>query len=173
MSGGPVRWRSVRLGFYCAVVGVAALVVADHTRLYGTHTVVGVGIKDSERGWLATGAIVLFVLAAVLVIGAVMEPDFLTRMASGPAALLVLATIVGGALVFAAYRVQQGAHHTTSGTAPVEQVDCPLKGGTCYNVTGQGGTYPGPPTGYDPLNSCAWSDVGPNPAHDKEVYQCR
>jgi hypothetical protein len=173
MSGKPVRWRAIRLAFYCALVGVAAIVLENHTRLHGTHTVVGVGIKDGQRGLLGTVALLLFVLAALLVIGAMIEPDFLTRAASGPAALLAVATIVGGALVFAAYRVQQDAQHTKPGSPPVEQVDCPLKGGTCYNVTGQGGTYPGPPSGSDPLNNCAWSDVGPNPAHTREVYQCR
>jgi hypothetical protein len=173
MSGEPIRWRAVRLAFYCALVGVAALVLENRTRLHGTHTVVGIGIKDGERGLLGTVAVVLFVLAALLLIGAVIEPDFLTRTASGPAALLVVATIVGGALVFAAYRVQQDARHTKSGPPPVEQVNCPLAGGACYNATGQGGTYPGPPAGFDALNNCEWSDTGPNPAHTQEVYQCR
>jgi hypothetical protein len=155
------------------VIGVAALTLENHTRLHGTHTVVGIGIKDSQRGLLGTVAIVLFLLAAVLAIGAVIEPDLLTRTASGPAAVLAVATIVGGALVFAAYRVQQNAHHTKSGSPPVEQVDCPVNGGTCYNVTGQGGTYRGPPGGSDPINNCTWSHVGLNPAHTQEVYQCR
>ena len=173
MSGEPVRWRAVRLAFYCALVGVAALVLENRTHLRGTHTVVGVGIKDGERTLLGTVALVLFVLAGLLLIGALLEPDFLTRTASGPAALLAVATIVGGALVFAAYRVQQNALHTKSGAAPVEQVDCPIRGGTCFNVTGQGGTYATAPSGFDPLNNCAWSDTGPNPAHTQEVYQCR
>lgn len=173
MSGEPIRWRALRLGIYCALVGVAALVLENRTHLHGTHTVVGVGIKDGERGLLGTGAKVLFALAALLIIGAMIEPDFLTRTASGPAALLAVAMLVGGALVFAAYRVQQDARPTKSGSPPVEQVDCPLGGGTCYNVTGQGGTYPGPPSGSDPLNNCTWSDVGPNPPHTKEIYQCR
>jgi hypothetical protein len=173
MSGEPVRWRAVRLGIYCALVGVAALVLENHTRLHGTHTVVGVGIKDGQRGLLGTVAFVLFVLAGLLVIGALIEPDFVTRTASGPAALLAVATIAGGALVFAAYRVQQDALHTKAGPPPIGQVDCPLKGGVCFNATSQGGTYPAPPSGYDPLLNCTWSNVGPNPARTQEVYQCR
>jgi hypothetical protein len=113
------------------------------------------------------------VLAALMVFGAMIESDLLARRVAGPALLLVVATIAGGALVFAAYRVQQNSLHTTAGTPPIEQVDCPLKGGTCFNVTGQGGTYPAPPSGFDPLSNCTWSNVGPNPAHTQEVYQCR
>jgi hypothetical protein len=173
MSGEPVRWRAVRLAIYCALVGVAALVLEHRTRLHGTHTVIGVGIKDGERTLLGTVAFVLFVLAALLMIGAVIESDFLARTVSGLAVLLAVATIGGGALVFAAYRVQQNALHTTSGTPPIAQVDCPLKGGVCFNVTGQGGTYPAPPSGFDPLSNCVWSNAGPNPAHTEEVYQCR
>src|SRR5260370_42668134 len=134
MSGEPVRWRAVRLAIYCALVGVAALVLEHRTRLHGTHTVIGVGIKDGERTLLGTVAFVLFVLAALLMIGAVIESDFLARTVSGLAALVAVATLAGGALVFSAYRVQQDAlHKTASGTPPIEQVDCPLKGGVCFS----------------------------------------
>jgi hypothetical protein len=174
MSGEPVRWRAVRLAIYCALVGVAALVIESRTHLHGTHTVVGIGIKDGERTLLGNVAFVLFVLAALLVVGAVIEPDFLARTASGPAALLAVATIAGCALVFAAYRVQQNAlQPKAAGPPPIAQVDCPLKGGVCFNATSQGGTYPAPPSGYDPLLNCTWSNVGPNPARTQEVYQCR
>lgn len=172
MSGEPIRWRAIRLGAYCAIVGVAALVLESRTHLHGTHTVVGIGIKDSERTLLGTVAIVLFALAASMVIGAVVEPDWIARTASTPAVLLVIATIVGGALVFAAYRVQQDALHTAPGKPPMIQVDCPLRGGTCFNATGQGGTYPPPPSGFDALNNCTWSDAGPNPARTEEIYDC-
>jgi hypothetical protein len=173
MSGEPIRGRALRLGIYAALVGVAALVVQNRTHLHGTHTVVGVDIKDAERGLLGDAAIALLLLAGLMLLGSVIEDDFLTRFFSGPAVLLLIATIVGGALVFGAYRVQQNALHKTSGTPPVQQVDCPIKGGVCFNVTGQGGTYPGPPSGFDVIANCTWSDAGPNPAHSEEIYQCR
>jgi hypothetical protein len=173
MSGQPIRWRAVRLAVYCAVVGVAALVLENHTHLHGTHTVVGIDIKDAERQLLGTVAVVLFVAAALLLLGAVVDEDLLARMVSGPALLVIVVTIVGGALVFGAYRVQQNALHKTPRTPPVQQVDCPIKGGTCFNVTGQGGTYPGPPQGFDALANCNWADAGPNPARSEEIYQCR
>ena len=171
MSGEPIRWRALRLGFYCALAGVAALVLEGRTHLTGTHTVVGIGIKDSERTLLGTVAIALFALAVVMAIGAVINEDWIARTASTPAVLLLIATIIGAALVFAAYRVQQDARHTASGTAPVIQVDCPLHGGTCFGASG-GGTYAAPPSGYDPANNCNWSNAGPNPARTEEIYDC-
>ena len=172
MSGEPIRWRALRLGFYCALAGVAALVLEGRTHLVGTHTVVGIGIKDSERTLLGTVAIVLFALAVVMVVGAVINEDWLARLASTPAVLLLIATIIGGALVFAAYRVQQDARHTSSGKPPQIQVDCPTGGGTCFSASGGGGVYQVPPSGYDPAYNCTWTYVGLNPAHTEQIYNC-
>ena len=174
MYGDPVRWRALRVALYCAAIGVAAIVIEQRTSLHGTHVVVGVSIKDQERTLLGDAGIALCSLSALLALSAFMEPVGLTRSVSGPTALLAIVTLVGGALVFSAYRVQQNALHKHSRTPPVVQVDCPLKGGTCFNVTGQGGTYPGPPpSGADPINNCTWSDVGKNAAHTEEIYDCR
>jgi hypothetical protein len=172
MSGEPIRWRALRLGVYCAVVGVAALVLENRTLLHGTHTVVGVGISDSQRHLLGTVAIALFALAVAMAVGSAIHGDWLARAASTPAVLLAIATLVGGVLVFAAYRVQQDSlHPKAAGTPPVLQVDCPIHGGTCFGAN-DGGTYPAPPAGYDPAFNCTWSDVGHNPAHTEELYDC-
>jgi hypothetical protein len=161
------------LALICGLVGAGALIVRNRTHLYGTHTVTGIGIKDNERALLGDAGIVMIVLAAVTLLGAVIQGDGLARRASGPAVLLAVATVVGGALVFAAYRVQQNAAKPIAGKPPVEQVDCPIHGGACYSATAQGGTYPSAPGGYDSLNLCTWADAGPNPAHTREIYQCR
>lgn len=174
MSGEPIRWRAVRVGIYAAIVGVGALLLEHRTHLSGTHNVIGIGIEDGERTLLGTAAVILFIFAALTIIGAFIETDYLARRASGPTALLMLVTVVGGALVFAAYRVQQDSlKKPASGSAPLIQVDCPIHGGTCYSASGQGGTYSVPPAGYDPINGCTWSDAGPNPAGTKEIYDCR
>jgi hypothetical protein len=161
------------LALICALVGAAALIVRSRTHLYGTHTVTGIGIGDGERALLGDGGIALLALAAIMLLAAVIERDGLARNVSGLAALLAIVTVVGGALVFAAYRVQQNAPKSTAGKPPVEQVDCPVHGGACYSATGQGGTFPAPPSGYDSLNLCTWADVGLNAARTREIYQCR
>ena len=172
MSGDPIRWRAVRLAVFCAIVGVAALVIKQRTSLHGSHTIVGIDIKDQERQLLGDAGVLLLIVALILLISAFMEPDGLTRTLAGPTTLLMLATVVGGALVFAAYRVQRNAANA-HGPPPVVQVDCPIHGGACFNVTGQGGTYLVPPSGPDALNNCTWSDAGRNPAGTQEVYDCR
>jgi hypothetical protein len=172
MSGDPIRWRALRLGVYCAAVGVAALVLESHTLLHGSHTVVGLSISDSQRQLLGTVAIALFGLAVTMALGSVIDGDWLARIASTPAVLLAVATLVGGVLVFAAYRVQQDSlHPKQAGTPPVLQVDCPVRGGTCFAASG-GGTYPAAPVGYDPADGCTWSDAGHNPARTEEIYDC-
>jgi hypothetical protein len=120
------------LALICGLVGAGALIVRNRTHLYGTHTVTGIGIKDNERALLGDAGIVMIVLAAVTLLGAVIQGDGLARKASGP-----------------------------------------IHGGACYSATAQGGTYPSAPGGYDSLNLCTWADAGPNPAHTREIYQCR
>jgi hypothetical protein len=163
----------MRLALVCALVGVAALILRDRTHLHGTHTVTGIAIGDGQRALLGDAGIVLLAVAAIMLLAALIEGDGLARNVSGVATLLVMVTVVGGALVFAAYRVQQNAGKPTAGKPPVEQVDCPVHGGTCYSATAQGGTFPGPPSGYDSVNLCTWADVGLNAARTREIYQCR
>lgn len=174
MAGDPVRWGALRRSLLCAVLGVVAIVIAQRTTFHGTHTVIGIEIKDEERKLLGEAGIVLLVGSVLLALSAFLQSDRPTRSLAGPATLLAIAVFVGAALVFSAYRVQQDTKvKRTAGTPPIVQVDCARNGGTCFNVTGQGGTYPGPPSGVDVVYNCTWSDIGLNKARTEEIYVCR
>ena len=95
------------VGIAAILVGIAAVILTEQTKLTTTKALFGgVYIKDEYRVWLIYGGIALTVLGAMLTVVSVVrfaDPSAVSTL-SFITGLLLLATLVGGGVVYAAYK---------------------------------------------------------------------